>query len=77
MREPNVWRRAGALAAAVLLIAAASGCCAAYRDYYDRAADRYDEVLKETAPELSGKRVRYTVNVAAYLGDELAKPISE
>jgi hypothetical protein len=77
MRETSVWRRAGAVAAALLLIATASGCCVAYRDHYDRAADQFDKVMKETSPEVSGKRVRYTVHVASYLGDELAEPISE
>ena len=65
-----------ALAIFALLLGALGSGCVGYREYYDRAADRYDAVLRETAPDTTDKRVRYTLNVAYYLGGALAAPVS-
>ena len=48
-----------------------------YRDHYDLAADKYEDVLRETAPLRSAKSARYTMNVAYYVGGELTEPVSK
>ena len=71
-------RRTGA-ALAVALCAALGAGCIGYRTHHDSAADRYKAAVRpgqgeEPAP--TDKRVRFAVNVAVYVGGELAEPVS-
>ena len=67
--------RARAVLICAALAALAPGCVG-YRTYHDLDADRYDEVLSATAPNVRQKTVRYTVNVRRYVAGELAEPVS-
>lgn len=74
-------RSARVLPALVILLAACAAGCVGYRDHYDPAADRYqfatfiDRVGKQ-AHERTKLKARCVVNVACYVGGELARPVS-
>lgn len=72
-------RRTEAALLAVALFAALGTGCMGYRTYHDSAADRYNAVLhadRGEGPAPTEKSVRFALNVVAYVGGELAEPVS-
>jgi|GEM_PF-3197023 len=72
-------RRTEAAFLTAALFAALGAGCIGYRTYHDYDADGYKAALLEgrgEEPAPTAKRVRFAVNVAVYVGGELAEPVS-